>query len=109
MMMLSMRKAAFRVLPLVVAVWATLAVVGGGYHLAKEANVQDSAAKAGLGLCALSVALLVRAGVRRVRRFWPVGKFEPLNISLRAARPVAYRKPPLHGAPTLQLLQVLRT
>ncbi len=108
-MMLSMRKAALRLLPLVVAVWATLAVVGGGYHLAKEANAQDSAAKAGLGLCALSVALLVRAGVRRVLRPRPVGKYEPLNTPLRVARPAAYRKPPLPGVPTLQLLQVSRT
>ncbi len=108
-MMLSMRKGAFRVLPLVVVIWAALAVVGGGYHLAKEASMQDSAAKAGLGLCALSVALLVRAGVRRVQQPWPVGKCEPVNTPLRVARPAAHRKPPPPGAPTLQLLQVSRT
>ncbi len=62
MSMFAVRKAALNVLPLLVVLWATLAIVGGAVHLVNEseAATQGAAMKTGLGLCAVSVALLMR-------------------------------------------------
>jgi hypothetical protein len=104
------RRAAREVLPLVVVVWATLVVLGGAYKGVEGGAVvnQDTAA-AGLGLCAVSVAALLRVGARRPV---PVQRPETTIVAapgmFRAARPVAYARP-LPTAPSLELLQILRT
>lgn len=110
--MLMARRAAREVLPLVVVVWATLVVLGGAYKGVEGGAVvnQDTAtAAAGLGLCAVSVAALLRVGARRPI---PVHRPETTTVAaprmFRAARPVAYTTP-LPTAPSLELLQILRT
>lgn len=111
--MLEMRKVALRVLPLLVVVWATIVMAGGAVYLVNKADdgLYDSTAKAGLGLCAVSVAILTRSGVRRAnRRLWarvpvPVPTLVRPSQPLRAQR----KKPPPTGPPSLQLLQVSRT
>ena len=110
--MFAVRKVALKVLPLLVVLWATLAVVGGAFHLVNksETAAQDAAVKAGLGLCAVSVALLMST---RRKMVLPVliGKFFPRSLApLRSTvYPKARLRPPSSGPPILQLLQVSRT
>ena len=112
--MLWMRKVAIRFLPLLVVVWATLALAGGAVQLVKQADDSyGAAAKAGLGLCAVSVAVMARSRIRSLtKHLWrrvplpdpalrrPPGCFVPLR-----------RRPPLHppGPRLLQALQISRT
>ncbi len=110
---LKLRNIAFGLLPVVVVVWVTVAVLGGAIHLAKSADPPDAgaAAKAGLGLCAISVAIFAGKAARRAA--------PPLLARLRrvpvirrpqATRPhVAFLRPPATGPPILLLLQVSRT
>ena len=96
-----------------VVVWTTVAVLGGAIHLAKSADPPDAgaAAKAGLGLCAVSVAILAGKAARRAA--------PPLLARLRHVpalrRPRATRvrdaflRPLATGPPILLLLQVSRT
>lgn len=114
MSMFAVRKAALKVLPLLVVLWATLAIVGGAVHLVNksEAATQDAAVKAGLGLCALSVALLMSTRARR-KIVLPVLIRKLLPKSLAPLRTTVYLKvrlkPPSSGPPKLRLLQVSRT
>ncbi len=112
--MLAVRKVALKVLPLLVVAWATLAIVGGAAHLVKksEAATQDAAVEAGLGLCAVSVALLMSTRVRRkialpvlIRKLLP-RKLAPVRT---AVYPKAFFRPTSSDPPILQLLQVSRT
>jgi len=112
--MLAVRKVALKVLPLLVVAWATLAIVGGAAHLVKksEAASQDAAVEAGLGLCAVSVALLMSTRVRRkislpvlIRKLLP-RKLAPIRT---AVYPKARFRPTSSDPPILQLLQVSRT
>lgn len=106
------RKAAFKVLPLLVVLWANLAIVGGAVHLANEseAATPDAAMKSGLGLCAVSVALLMSTKVRRVRVPELARKLLPRRPApLRASYPRVTHRAPRIRPPTLQLLQVSRT
>lgn len=112
--MLRLREIALRLLPLLVVVWATVALLGGAVHLVRSADPPDAgaAAKAGLGLCAVSVAVIARKVVRQATA-------PPLLIQLRPVpsprRPlvskviVASLQPPTTGPPNLLLLQVSRT
>jgi hypothetical protein len=109
--MLVMRKVALKILPLLVVLWSTLAIVGGAVHLVNESKTaKDTTVKTGLGLCAVTVALLMSTGARRItvpkrsRKFLR-GSLPPLC----ASHPVAHLRPPSVGPPILQLLQVSRT
>jgi hypothetical protein len=96
-------------LPMVVLAWAILAVLGGVSMPAEHANVADKAAEAGMGICAITVALVVGVGVRRLRETpFPGAKRVFWRDSFRVVRPAAYEKPPSF-APSLEVLQVLRT
>lgn len=108
--MLAVRETARRILPVVVVLWASLAMIGGAVHLANEASAQDSAAKAGLGLCAVSLAFFAKKVRTRVLPPVPVGRLlpEPAPL-LRDAVPRKHLLPPPAGPPLPLLLQVSRT
>ncbi len=109
--MLAMRRVALKVLPLLVVLWATLAVLGGPVVLAKKAGDADGnpAAKAGIGLCAITVAVLLSRGVRK--KAAPALTRMPLFKApyLHFSRTPAYPETPPPGVPKIKLLQVLRT
>jgi hypothetical protein len=109
--MFAVRKAALKILPLLVVLWATLAIVGGAVHLVNKSEAaQDAAVKTGLGLCAVSVALLMSTKVRRVRVPELAKKLLPRRLApLRASYPRFTHRAPRIRPPTLQLLQVSRT
>ena len=111
--MTRLRNIAFRLLPVLVVVWATVTVLGGAIYLSNHVDPPDAgdAAKAGLGLCAVSVAVIVGRAVRRVT-------IPPLVAGLLpafAARPPgvlargALSGPPSTGPPIFIFLQVSRT
>ena len=109
-----LRIIAFRLLPVLVAVWAAVAVLGGALYLAKHTDSpgSDAAVKAGLGLCAVSVAVLAGKVARRITT-------PPLMAGIRSVlSPLCSRclllRPPLGGTPAkgppmFVLLQVCRT
>ncbi|QIN82441.1 hypothetical protein GBA63_07105 [Rubrobacter tropicus] len=101
-----------RILPTVVVLWASLAMIGGAVHLVNEseAATQDTAAKAGLGLCAVSFAFLARKAARQALPSVPTGALmpEPAPV-IRASVPYAHFAPPVAGPPLLVLLRVSRT
>lgn len=113
MFMFMVRKVAREVLPLVVLIWATLVVLGGAYKAVEGSGTatveQDPAIAAGLGLCTIIVAALLRAGAGRPQSAArPESRTVATPRVLRAVRPVAYARP-LSTAPSLELLQILRT
>lgn len=105
-----MRKIAFRVLPLLVALWTTLAILGGVDHLAgKGESSYDSAAEIGVGLCTVTVAILLSTGViRKVQRPGLTTKLAWRPEVFRVIGPVAHEDPP-SVAPSPRFLQVFRT
>lgn len=108
--MFAARKAAMRLLPFLVVVWATFAVLGGALYLAKHSGPpQDSLAEAGMGLCAATVALLVGVRARRLRgdRFDLPYRKAPGFFAPRPAFP-PIRILPLSLVPLTRLLQVFR-
>jgi hypothetical protein len=109
--MFSFRKVARELLPLVVLVWATLASLDGALTAVEHgvADDKDPAAMTAMGLCTITVALLLGTGVKRL--FGPPRphtRYVRALEGFRAMRPVAYEKPP-SVAPSLALLQILRT
>lgn len=97
---------------MLVVVWATVAVLGGAIYAAKHVDPPDGGTAAGLGLCAVSVAMFVRRTVRKVplpplmaclgpRVVIP----RPQGLHARATNP----GPPSTGPPIFILLQVSRT
>lgn len=112
--MLKLRNIALRLLPLLVVVWATVAVLGGAIYLANHAGPPDAgtATKAGLGLCAVSVAIFAGKAVRRVAAPPFVIGFSPVLVAPISRRWLpygAYIGPPATGPPIFVLLQVFRT
>ena len=109
--MLALCKTALKVLPFLVVLWATLAVLSGPVVLAKKAENANwgSAAEVGIGLCAITVALLLSRGIKR--RAVPVLTGMPLRglPRLPFLRTPAYPEPPPPGVPILKLLRILRT
>jgi hypothetical protein len=110
--MFSVRRIACEILPLVVLAWATFAILGGPLKTVEHGGMayDESPATAGLGICAVTVALVLRTGVRRILPA-PGLVTTPVRRTgdvLRAARPAAYREPP-PSPPSLERLQVLRT
>lgn len=111
--MFGLRNIALRLLPVLVVVWATVAVLGGAVYLANHADPPDAgdAAKAGLGLCAVSVAIVVGRAVRRAR----IPRFVAVLLPAFAARPPSgpvfsnLSGPPATGPPLFILLRVSRT
>lgn len=111
---LRLRNIAFRLLPLLVVVWATVAVLGGALYLSKNADPPDAgdAAKAGLGLCAISVAIFAGKGIRRVMALPFVAGLRPVFAAPRPPSWPAYGAlsgPPATGPPIFRLLRVSRT
>lgn len=93
-MMFAARIAAVRLLPLLVVVWVTFAVLGGALYLAKHSGPpQDSLA--GMGLCAATVALLVGVRARRPRgdHFDLPSRKAPGFFAARPAFPPTVRSP----------------
>jgi hypothetical protein len=109
--MCSFRKVARELLPLVVLVWATLAILSGALN-AVEHGVADDKAPAAMTvmeLCAITVALLLGTGAKRLLGApRPHTRCARGREGFRAMRPVAYEKPP-SVAPSPALLQILRT
>lgn len=112
---LRLRDIALRLLPLLVVVWATVAVLGGAVYLvAKHADPPDgsTAAKAGLGLCAVSVAVFAGKAVRRLLAPPLLAGLRPVLVLPRPQVRPPHRAvfgPPATGPPILVLLQVSRT
>lgn len=112
--MLRLSEIAFRLVPVLVVLWAAVALVGGAAYLAKHADPLDesTAAKAGLGLCAISVALFAGKAVRRVAALRVVAGLLSRLATLRPqGRPVhrTLSRPPATGPPVFLLLLVFRT
>jgi hypothetical protein len=107
------RKIARELLPLVVIAWATFVILGGALEVVEHNSAGDngSAAASGLGLCALSTALIMRVrsvwAVRPVLRIFVKEPARKTDGLLAAQRPEAYAEPP-PNAPSLQQLQILR-
>lgn len=109
--MLRLRNISLGVLPVLVVVWATVAVLGGAIYLASHADPPGDAAKAGLGLCAVSVAVVVGRAVRRAAVPPLSAGFHPLPDPARPQGWLPYGTllvPPATGPPTFVLLQVFR-
>jgi len=110
------RQRGFRILPVVLAAVVALAVVGSLVHLLCEeeeagfGEPAEAAASAGLGLCVLSVALLVGKAHRAMRTLlwvWVLPSERPRTLEV--ARPRQYYGLPPPSPLTLPLLQVWRT
>ncbi len=104
--MLMARNIARELLPLVVMAWATLAILGGAVE-ADEGSMQT----AGLGLCAITLAIVLTDGLRKNRRPHKLitnPAWRPRLISRTVPWPAARTKPP-PAALSLEHLQVLRT
>ena len=104
-----MRNMAQAILPLLVVVWATFAVLGGAVYLAKHTGPEQATAGTGIGLCAVTVAVLFKKGVGRVR---PPRATVPLpGVPVRSFR--VSLNPPVDFTPAssslTRLLQVFRT
>lgn len=107
-----MRNIARELLPYVVVLWATFALLGGAMKPAEhvEASGGDAVVKAGIGLCAISVAYLLKTAGERVRPFLRriFSLIRAWSSLVTGRRPVAYYRPP-PIPPSLDRLQVLRT
>jgi hypothetical protein len=105
------RNIARELLPYVVLIWATFALLGGALEPAEgfEAPNGGAVAETGLGLCVLGVAYLLKAAVRVRPLLRHVFSQAHAWASLvTVARPVAYFRPS-PSPPSLELLQILRT
>lgn len=110
----SARDIARELLPYVVVLWATFALLGGALENSRSAEAESGsvAVKSGIGLCAITVACIVRGTAERIRPLrWRIFEFsEPARLRpvLGATpAPLAYHEPP-PLIPSLQLLQILR-
>lgn len=101
-----------KILPVVVVLWASLAMIGGAVHLAKEAEAaaQDAAVKAGIGLCAVSFAFFAKKVRSPVLPKISVGMLMPWPAPVfRASAPLEHLLPPPAGPPLSLLFRVSRT
>ena len=111
---LTLRNIAIRLLPVLVVVWATVAVLGGAIYLANHAGPPDggTAAKAGLGLCAVSVAIFAGRGIRRMAVPPLVAGLRPMLVAPSPRSGVVHgvlSGPPATGPPIFRLLRISRT
>lgn len=111
---LRLRNIAFGLLPLLVVIWVTVAVLGGAIYLAKHADPPDAGgvAEAGLGLCAVSVAIFAGKAVRRLAPPPFVAGLRPVFLARNPQSRPAYGPlsgPPATGPPIFRLLRVSRT
>ncbi len=108
------RNIARELLPLVVIAWATLAILGGAVEAGEHGGgaEEGSAQTAGLGLCAVTLAILLTDGLRKIRRrpekLIMNPAWRPRLVSRTVPGPAARTKPP-PAALSLEHLQVLRT
>ncbi len=107
------RNIARELLPLVVIAWATLAILGGAVEAGERGGAADggSAQTAGLGLCAITLAIVLAYGLRKIRRPHKLitnPAWRPRLISRTVPWPAARTKPPPAALP-LEHLQVFRT
>ncbi len=109
--MLVTRKIARELLPLVVVAWATFAILGGAGEHGSAAD-EGSAKTAGLGFCAVTLAILLSDGLRKIRRrperLTVNPAWRPRLVSRMASRTAARAQPP-PAALSIEHLQVLRT
>jgi hypothetical protein len=110
---LAARNIARELLPLVVVAWATLAILGGAVETGEHGSAADegSMKTAGLGLCAITLAIVLTDGLRKMRRPHklitnPARRPRRL-FSRTTSRPAARAKPP-PAALSLEHLQILR-
>lgn len=111
--MLVTRKIARELLPLVVIAWATFVILGGAVETGKHGSVADegSMKTAGLGFCAITLAIVLSDGLRKIhtpQKLIANPAWWPRLLSRTASRPAAHAKPP-PAALSLEHLQVLRT
>lgn len=115
--MTSARDIARELLPYVVMIWATLALLGGALESTQTAAGNEShhaAIESGIGLCAITVACIVRGAAKHVRSLPRLvfTLFKPAHLRLvtrgTSASPSAYHRPP-PLPPSLERLQILRT
>jgi hypothetical protein len=85
-------------------------MISGAVHPAEEAVLQDSAAKAGLDLCAVSLVFLVKKAQNGLVPPIPTGRPAPeLLSSLCSTTPSVLRLPPSTGPPLPLLFRISRT
>lgn len=104
----TMRYIALKVIPLLVLVWMSFAVLGGAVYTVKHGTSGDSLAKTGMGLCAASVAILFSAGSRKVRPPARYKRYLPLNIGLCFSRVTPQGVSAPFVIPLAPLIQVFR-
>lgn len=110
----SARDIAREFVPYVVVFWAPFALLGGALENTRsvEAGGGHLAVNSGIGLCAITVARVVRDAARRsrslLRRTFKFFEFSLLwSVYPGTLGPAAYYEP-LPLPPSLQLLQILR-
>ena len=107
--MIMIRRAVPTIVPLLVAVWATLAVLGGAAHEAGDSGLSEGLAKAGIHFCIATVAAFAGLGLREaVARRAGASRSSSASLQHRVARPEHYRRPPPSPVPRLRLIQILR-
>lgn len=103
-----MRNIALKVLPLLVLVWMSFAVLGGAVYTVKHGTSGDSLAKTGMGLCAASMAILFSAGYRKIRPPARYKRYLPLNVGLSFSRVPPRSVSAPFVIPLAPLIQVFR-
>lgn len=110
---MAMRKAALKVLPLLVVLWVVFVIFGGALRLVEKAEpTEDSTIKTVAGFCAAFVALAASTYVVQAARalgFFVKRTLTRISYPCCVLVPEAYGLPPPPGPPVLHLLQVLRT
>ncbi len=112
--MLATREIARELLPLVVVAWATFAILGGAVETGEHGSTADEgfAKTTGLGFCAVTLAIVLSDGLRKIRRrpqkLITNPAWRPRLVSRTASRPAARAQPP-PAVLSLEHLQILRT
>ena len=109
--MISARIIARELLPYVVILWATFALLGGALETTQQSDAEGGYAVVGtgMGICAVTLACVAQSAMPRIRSLLR----RAFSLSyLRAAfygplQPELYRRP-LLTPPSLERLQILR-
>ncbi len=93
--MLVARNIARELLPLMVMMWATLAILGGAIETGEHGGAADegSMQTAGRGLCAITLAIMLTDGLRKIHRphkLTTIPAWRPRLFSRTASRPAAH-------------------
>lgn len=107
--MLVARGTALKVLPLLIAIWATLAVLGGVAHEAEGSGLSEELAEAGIHFCIAGVTAFAGLGLREAAaRRAGVPTSSSVGLPRRESPPATYRDPPPPRVPRLRLIQIIR-